>query len=118
MILHITTRDEWHTAQKRGDYRAPSLETEGFIHCSMAKQVAHVANAFYRGQKGLVLLVIDEDHVQPEVKWEAPAGAPAPGISESDSFPHIYGPLNLDAVFEVVDFEPDETGSFQLPNIS
>ena len=118
MILHITSRTEWHTAQQRGDYRAPSLETEGFIHSSTAKQILHVANAFYRGKKDLVLLVIDETLVQPEVKWEAPAGAPAKGISPDDEFPHIYGPLNLEAVVQVTDFLPEEDGSFQLPNLS
>jgi uncharacterized protein (DUF952 family) len=118
MILHITTRAEWREAQQRGEYRAPSLESEGFIHCSTAKQVVHVANAFYRGKKDLVLLVIDETRVRPEVKREAPAGAPAPGISQDDQFPHIYGALNLDAVVQVADFEAGEDGAFQLPFIS
>ncbi len=30
-------------------------------------------------------------------------------------FPHIYGPINLDAVIQVLDFEPDENGDFTLP---
>lgn len=114
-ILHITSRTEWQAAQQRGAYRAPSLETEGFIHCSTEKQVLHVANAFYRGQNNLVLLVIDEARVQPEVRWEPPAGKPAPGISPSDRFPHIYGPINLNAVVRVVDLQPDPAGTFSLP---
>ena len=101
MILHITSRTDWHAARLRGDYRAPSLESEGFIHSSTAKQVLHVANAFYRGKKDLVLLVIDETLLLPEVKWEAPAGPPAKGISQRDEFPHIYGPLNREAIVEI-----------------
>jgi len=115
LIFHITSRVEWQAAQTRGDYRAPSLETEGFIHMSTSKQVLHVANAFYRGQSGLVLLVVDETLVSSQVKWEAPAGPPAPGISQDDKFPHVYGPLNLDAVVDVLDFNPDTNGNFQLP---
>ncbi|MCJ7434179.1 MAG: DUF952 domain-containing protein [Anaerolineales bacterium] len=115
MILHITSRAEWQTAQARGDYRAPSLETEGFIHMSTSKQVIRVANAFYRGQNGLVLLVVDETRVSSQVKWEAPAGASASGISQDDKFPHVYGPLNLNAVIDVLDFNPDADGNFQLP---
>lgn len=117
MILHITSRAEWNDAQTRGEYIAPSLETEGFIHCSTEKQVLHVASAFYRGKNDLVLLVLDESKLKPELKWEAPAGAPAPGISESDSFPHIFGPINLTAVASVLDFEPDSAqGTFSLPS--
>lgn len=117
MIYHITSRAEWEQAQSRGDYRAPSLESDGFIHSSTAKQVVHVANAFYRGQGSLVLLVVDETRVRPEVKWEAPAGPPAKGIAESDNFPHIYGALNLGAVVQVLELEPDPSGAFSLPTL-
>ena len=116
MIYHITSRGEWAEAQKRGEYTAPSLQTEGFIHCSTDKQVVHVANAFYRGRNDLVLLLLEESRIKPELKWEPPAGPPAPGISESDSFPHIFGPINLTAVASVLDFTPDPvTGTFIFP---
>ncbi len=107
MILHITSKAEWLEAQSRGEYVAPSLQSEGFIHCSTEKQVLHVANAFYRGRTDLVLLKIDESKLNSGLKWEPPAGPPAPGISTSDQFPHIYGPINLSAVSTVFDFPPD-----------
>jgi len=117
LILHITSKQEWLEAQQRGEYLAPSLDTEGFIHCSTEKQVLHVANAFYAGRTDLVLLKLDEAKLMPELKWEPPAGSPAPGISESDSFPHIFGPINLTAVTSVLDFEPDSAqGTFSLPS--
>lgn len=119
MILHITSKQEWLDAQQRGEYLAPSLNTEGFIHCSTEKQVLHVANAFYRGKNDLVLLVLDEAKLKPELKWEAPAAErPAAGISESDSFPHIFGPINLTAVASVLRFEPDSAGTFILPPLA
>jgi uncharacterized protein (DUF952 family) len=117
MILHITSKAEWNEAQTRGEYVAPSLGTESFIHCSTEKQVLHVANAFYRGRNDLVLLKLDEARLKPELKWEPPVGSPAPGISESDLFPHIFGPINLTAIASVLDFEPDPvSGTFSLPS--
>ena len=117
MILHITSKSEWLEAQTRGEYAAPSLQTEGFIHCSTDKQVVTVANAFYHGRGDLVLLVIDASKLQPEVKWEPPAGPPVEGYSKSDKFPHVYGAINLSSVESVLDFKPDPvTGNFSLRN--
>lgn len=118
MILHITSRAEWADAQVRGEYLAPSLQSEGFIHCSTERQVLHVAAAFYRGRTDLVLLVIDESRLTPELKWEPPAGPPAPGISEADLFPHVFGPVNLAAVSAVIDFLPNPDGTFSLLTFS
>ncbi len=112
MILHITSKAEWLAAQERGEYVAPSLQSEDFIHCSTEKQVLHVANAFYRGRTDLVLLKIDEAKLNSELKWEPPAGLPAAGISASDQFPHIYGPINLAAVVSAPDFMPDSNGEW------
>jgi uncharacterized protein (DUF952 family) len=116
LILHITSKAEWLEAQKYGEYVAPSLQSEGFIHCSTEKQVLHVANAFHRGRTDLVLLKIDEAKLNSGLKWEPPAGLPAPGISPSDQFPHIYGPINLTAIIAVFDFSPDPVAAtFSLP---
>jgi uncharacterized protein (DUF952 family) len=116
LILHITSKAEWLASQQRGEYVAPSLQSEGFIHCSTEKQVLHVANAFYRGRNDLVLLKLDEAKLSSELKWEPPAGLPAPGISKSDKFPHIFGAINLTAISSIFDFESDpDLGSFFLP---
>ncbi len=115
MILHITKRKEWLAARQSGEYRVPSLEKEGFIHCSTEHQVVRVANAFYRGQRDLILLVIDETRLKHEVRWEPPAGMPADDIPETDRFPHIYGPINTEAVVSVLNFEADSAGMFILP---
>lgn len=119
MILHITSKQEWLDAQARGEYVAPSLTSEGFIHCSTDKQILNVANAFYRGRTDLVVLSLDEMRIRSKVKWEAPAGPPAENISEADLFPHIYGPINLDAIASVLDFQPDsETGLFTSQSLA
>jgi uncharacterized protein (DUF952 family) len=119
LILHIASKTEWLEAQARGEYSAPSLQTEGFIHCSTDKQVVIVANAFYRGKSDLVLLVIDESKLTSELKWEPPAGPPVAEHSQSDLFPHVYGAINLAAVESVLDFQPDSaTGNFSLPPLT
>jgi uncharacterized protein (DUF952 family) len=115
-IIHITSWTAWASAVQAGQYAAPSLSSEGFIHCSTISQVVPVAEKYYNGQTGLVLLVIDPQRLAFALKWEPPAeGAPPPGVPEGDPFPHIYGPINLDAVVETLDFEPGPNGQFILP---
>ena len=109
IIFHITQRAAWERAQEEGSYRTGSLKSEGFIHCSTQGQVLPVANLLYKGVNDLVLLVIDENKLGAEVKYERPA----PHIK--NEFPHLYGELNLDAVLRVVDFPPQEDGTFKLP---
>ena len=109
LIYHITARTSWSAAQKSGAYSADSLASQGFIHCSKIDQILRVANAVYTNQRGLVILVIDMSRLKPEVRWEA-------GADKADElFPHIYGPLDLEAVVRVLDFEPGADGKFHLP---
>ena len=121
IIVHITHQREWQMAQQTAEYRATSLASQGFIHCSTASQMIPVANAFYRGQNDLVLLLIDPNRLTAELRWEPPD--PPQGdenvleIEESGAlFPHLYGPLNLDAVVRVMDFPSRADGSFLLPD--
>jgi uncharacterized protein (DUF952 family) len=115
-ILHITSRKRWIEATRAGQYSDPSLETDGFIHASTMKQVLPVAAKFYQGQSDLILLEIDPKRLASELKWEPPTGGgPPPGVPEGEAFPHIYGPINLDAVIQVLDFEAGENGEFTLP---
>ena len=109
VILHAAPRTAWSTAQGQGAYAADSLAGEGFIHCSKVEQILRVANMLYRGQHGLVLLVIDPGRLTSELRWE-------PGVDLSaERFPHVYGPINLEAVTRVLDFEPGPDGTFSLP---
>lgn len=93
-LFHITTRAAWEAAQASGEYRAPSLDTEGFIHLSTAAQWPHTARRYYLGQRDLVLLCIDDARLAAPVRFEAAHG---------DDFPHLYGPLEVTAVLEVTD---------------
>ena len=116
MIFHITSRTDWEAAQAQGEYIAESLATEGFIHCSTISQVIPVADNFYKGQNSLLLLMIEPTLLSSTLKWEAPTGGtPPPGVPEGDQFPHVYGPINLNAVVNVIELVTDSNGQFSLP---
>lgn len=109
MIYHIAFAEDWERASRVGEYRVSTLghtlDEVGFIHCGTGEQVALVANSIYRGQRDLVLLAIDPDRVQPEIRYEDLDG-------QGMAFPHIYGPLRTDAVVAVSRSEPGSGGSF------
>jgi uncharacterized protein (DUF952 family) len=105
-IFHITTRQAWQTAESVGVYKAETLDTEGFIHLSSPHQVVNVANLFFKGQSDLVLLHVNEDLITSPIKYELVA---------DDRYPHVYGPLNLDAVIGVYDFSENGLQGFSMP---
>lgn len=106
IILHITQTVQWEQAKATGIYYNNTLDSEGFIHCSTIPQVEKTANSFFANQTGLVLLCINSEKVQPEIKYEA--------VGE-ERFPHIYGALNIDAVVDAIAFLPELNGKFKLP---
>jgi uncharacterized protein (DUF952 family) len=91
-IYHITTLKEWEAAKLKNEYKPVNFEQDGFIHCSVEKQIPGVLDRFYKGQTGLVKLKIEK--VQRPVLFEL-------AIDLDELFPHIYGALNLDSVVEV-----------------
>lgn len=95
IIYHVTTASQWKEAAEKGEYHHPSLAAEGFIHCSQEEQVAGVLQRYFAGQTGLVKLVIDTERLKPRWVFEW-------SPSTADSFPHIYGPVNTEAVIEVM----------------
>jgi uncharacterized protein (DUF952 family) len=104
LIVHLCQKSSWKEAKARGVYHAPSLDSEGFIHCSKAVQILDVANAFYRDVPDLVLLWIDPRNVDAQIYWER---------VENQVFPHIYGELKIEAVVKVSDLRLDEDGYYR-----
>lgn len=98
VIYHVTTAAAWQQAVDKGFYEAPSLATEGFIHCSEEAQVAGVLHRYYKGQQHLVKLVMETEKLQSLLQYDI-----APSMNEA--FPHVYGPINLDAVVNVENIE-------------
>lgn len=107
IILHITRREQWKKAKLEGVYKGDTLDSQGFIHCSTFQQIIKVANALFHAQKGLVLLCVATDKVRSEIRYES--------VGSEEVYPHIYGPLNVDAIVKVVDLEPAKNGKFVLP---
>jgi uncharacterized protein (DUF952 family) len=100
-IYHLVSPSIWN-AVGAGPYRAASLETEGFIHCSNEDQVARAANRFYADNAELLVLCIDTERLAHPVRDEEAA--------TGERFPHIYGPIHREAVVSVRPLQRDALG--------
>lgn len=111
VIYHIAYPTDWEKGKADGEYRISTkgrtLEEQGFIHAGDVPQVAPVANVVYWDADSLIVLVIDTDRLDSEWKYDEVPGWDAP-------FPHIYGPLNPNAVIEVLPLEKDGEGKFHF----
>jgi len=97
LIYHITTSEDWNTATQKGYYEHPSLKNEGFIHCSHEHQLAGVLERYFAGRTDLVKLVIDTDQLTSRFVFDW-----SPSLR--DTFPHVYGTVNVQAVVQVIPF--------------
>lgn len=108
-ILHFCPRTAWAAARADGWYAADTLATQGFIHCSAPERVHVPANALARGRTDLVLLEIDPVRLPSPPVWEEGDPPDPDGVL----FPHVYGPIPVDAVIGVRDYPPDLHGTFR-----
>lgn len=107
IIFHLVTQNTWKASQQSGEYIPESLKEEGFVHCSTGQQIEKTANRLFIGEKRLFLLVIDVSRLQPRLIYEDTEGT-------SEKFPHIYGPINIDAIIDKIKIFPDKDGSFKI----
>jgi glutathione S-transferase len=111
MIYHIAFAADWEQAKEDGAYRLSTkgrtLEEQGFIHGGTAEQVAPVANMIYGSDEGLIVLGIDEARLSSPLRYDE-----APGWDQP--FPHIYGPLNPDAVVSVLALTRGADGKYEF----
>ena len=49
-IYHVTTQKEWYQALLKNEYLPLQYEKDGFIHCSIERQIPGVLDRFYKGQ--------------------------------------------------------------------
>lgn len=94
IIFHITTDALWNIAVEKGYFETSSLKDEGFIHCCLEEQIESVLNRYFQGVQDLLRLEIETDKLTSPFYYEW-----SPSIA--DTFPHIYGTINLDAVHHV-----------------
>ncbi len=106
-LFHIVDRQQWRAAVAVGEYRAPSLEGEGFIHCSFTDQVAAVANARYRDATDLCVVEFDPAKLAAPVRVEDSYGS-------GEEFPHVYGSIPVAAATAVHDLPRDPKGHYRF----
>jgi uncharacterized protein (DUF952 family) len=106
-LFHIVDRSAWQDAVERGEYRAESLGSEGFIHCSFAGQVTSVANARFRDVDGLCVVELDPERVAAHIVVEDSYGS-------GTAYPHIYGPIAAAAAVRVHELPRDEGGDYRF----
>jgi uncharacterized protein (DUF952 family) len=107
-LLHLCGRGDWDEAKAVGELCPQSLAEVGFVHLSAPHQIHLPANRLFAGRTDLVVLQVDSRKLAARVRWE-------PGVAtdpESMLFPHLYGPLPVDAVIEVTPYLPGPDGRF------
>jgi uncharacterized protein (DUF952 family) len=88
-VYHIVLPADWENWKDKTFYEAASLETEGFIHCSFEDQVAGVIGRYSKDAGEVVVLKIDTGKLISKLVAEP--------STNNELYPHIYGPINLDA---------------------
>jgi uncharacterized protein (DUF952 family) len=108
MIYHIAKNSDWMKSKSTEQYTPADFEKDGYIHCSDDSQIERVANWLFKGQKDLVLLQIDPTKLKAQTIYENPYDKIA------EKFPHVHGPINLNAVINVFPLPCDSTGQFKF----
>ena len=111
LIYHLSPVDEYKSVPSDQPYQPGAFAHDGFIHCTRGvEQLVIVANRYYQNDpRPLAVVVIDESRVTAEIKYE-------PGQEDGVLYPHIYGPLNRDAIVTVLNMIRLPDGSFQFPD--
>lgn len=104
-IYHITEKSVWREAASRGVYDYCGLKTEGFIHCSTWEQTLKTANKYFQDKEDLIVLKIHTPNIKAEIRFENTTGG-------NELFPHLYGPIDLEAVVGFYEFNRTHAGKF------
>lgn len=105
-VYRIMSKAEWTCIQNQEFYIPEELKTDGFVHLSFLHQVIEVANFIAAEQENMLLLQLSTENLQ-DLRSEDLYGY-------EQNFPHLYGPLPLSAVVQVLPLEWKE-GTFHLP---
>jgi uncharacterized protein (DUF952 family) len=104
LTYHLTPVDWWEGVPANEPLTAPSLEAEGFIHCTDgAEATVATANRHYRDDpRPFVVLTVDLDRITSPWRIDDPAGI----------YPHVFGPIDRPAILGVVPAPRDADGRF------
>ena len=108
-IVHkVMTAAEYSQLQRDGVFYGSVADVaDGFIHLSCGSQLTGTLDRHYRGAVGLMLVAVDLAWLGDTVRWEPARGG--------ELFPHIYGPLPIQAVLSVGSVERGADGALKLP---
>jgi|SRR5688500_610062 uncharacterized protein (DUF952 family) len=95
MIYHVTTEKEWDLYRDKDHYAPLAYEKEGFIHSCHLPQLKGVLDRYFAGRTDLLLLLIDEQKLACQVKYEPGTG--------NELFPHLYGRINKEAISKLIE---------------
>ncbi len=109
VLLHLTPAEYYRDCDSSAPYAPAGFDDEGFIHCTEGlDNVADVGNRYYKDDLRMyVVLVIDRARVTPEIRYEDPGRI----------YPHIYGPLNRDAITQILPLMRSADGAFVRPHL-
>jgi uncharacterized protein (DUF952 family) len=102
LAYHLVAREDFDPAAD--EWVPAAFADEGFIHLTRRLAIIHeVANRYYRADpRPYLLLTIDLDRATAPWRYDA-AG---------DEYPHLYGPLNREAVIDSRALARAEDGTF------
>lgn len=102
--FHLVPEEVWTAGLSAEAYRAPSLGTEGFIHCTDG--VAALGETFGRyyasDPRPFLALTLDLDALDVPWRYDVP-GSP---------YPHIYGPIDRSAIVGISRVDRSTDGHF------
>lgn len=106
IVFHIVKASQWLNFKANQVYEEKSLESERFLHCCTFEQILHVANNNLKKiNEDLLVVCLNTDYLSSELIWEK-------NEKNGMIFPHLYGPINKEAVINTVKFEKNENGYF------
>jgi uncharacterized protein (DUF952 family) len=110
VVYKIVTVANWRAAQEAGVFLGAGVDlSDRFIHFSTAAQVEETARRHYAGVTDLLLVAVDVAKLGPALKWEPSRGG--------ELFPHLYGPLPMDAVMRADPLPPTADGQHDFAGL-
>jgi uncharacterized protein (DUF952 family) len=105
--LHLVAAADWEASDPSSPYTHPTLEDQGFIHCTDgAEAMRDTANRHYGSDpRPFVVLTIDLDATGSPWRIDEP-GSP---------YPHVYGPIDRASILEVRPMPREADGRFGVP---
>jgi uncharacterized protein (DUF952 family) len=104
VTYHLVPDSVWNSQPSNAEYLPEAFVGDGFIHCTNGlDELLAVANRYYvTDLRPFVVLALNVSKIASEVQYD----------DAEQYFPHIYGPLNADAVIAQTTIERSADGKF------